>query len=240
MTRPPAPRKQPGQVTTPAGRVEVLDAGRAAAVQRRRADSEQCRQRVLAVLAAMRRSRQVLSDAEITRRAAVNLQYLQRHRDLKAEAETIRAHLAQDRPRAAAATAARKEAALEVENRMLLEQNAALQRTLQKVQNELRTLRASELGARLRDGLNARSLRDTEIEELRKQRDAALAAGRQAETAMQALRNVNQRLMVENSRLIAADIPGPTQGGKGDSSPADTSDACSPTAVRVDPQSSAP
>jgi FtsZ-binding cell division protein ZapB len=159
----------------------------------------------------MRKSRQALSDAEITRRAAVNPQYLQRHRDLKAEAETVRAHLAQDGPRAAAAATARKEAALEVENRMLLEQNAALQRTLHEVQNELRTLRAHELGARLRDGLDAHSLRDTEMEELREQRDAALAASRQAETAMQALRNVNQRLMIENSRLIAADAPEPTR-----------------------------
>ncbi|MFH9821451.1 hypothetical protein [Streptomyces sp. NPDC017230] len=211
MTRPAAPRKQTRRATVPAGRAEVLDAGRAAAVRRRRADSEQCRQRVLAVLAAMRKSRQALSDAEITRRAAVNPQYLQRHRDLKAEAETVRAHLAGDGPRAATAATARKEAALEVENRMLLEQNAALQRTLREVQKELRTLRAHELGARLRDGLDARSVRDTEMEELCEQRDAALAASRQAETAMQALRNVNQRLMVENSRLIAADAPEPTR-----------------------------
>lgn len=207
MTRPAAPRTQPGHAPIPAGRAKALDAGRAAAVERRRADSERCRQRVLDVLAAMRRSRQALSDAEITRRAAVNPQYLQRHRDLKAEAETVRAHLAQDRPQAAAAATARKEAALEVENRMLLEQNAALQRTLHEVQNELRTLRAHNLGARLRDGLNASSMRDTEMDDLREQRDAALAAGRQAETAMQALRNVNQRLMIENSRLIAADTP---------------------------------
>ncbi|MGW4074531.1 hypothetical protein ACWELB_13580 [Streptomyces asiaticus] len=159
----------------------------------------------------MRKSRHALSDAEITRRAAVNPQYLQRHRDLKAEAETVRAYLAKDGARAAAAAAARKEVALEVENRMLLEQNAALQQNLREVQDELRALRAYELGARLRDGLNARSLRDTEMEELREQRDAALAAARQAETAMQALRNVNQRLMVENSRLIAADAPEPTR-----------------------------
>lgn len=162
---------------------------------------------VLDVLAAMRKNRQALSDAEITRRADVNPQYLQRHRDLKAEAEAVRAHLAQDRPRAAAAATARKEAALEAENRMLLEHNAALQRALQEVQNELRTLRAHDLSARLRDGLNARSMRDTEMEELRRQKDAALAAGRQAETAMQALRNVNQRLMIENSRLVAAVTP---------------------------------
>lgn len=147
MTRLAAPRTQPGRAPIPASRVEVLDAGRAAAVRRRRADSEQCRQRVLNVLAAMRKSRQALSDAEITQRAAVNPQYLQRHRDLKAEAEAVRAHLAQDGPRAAAAATARKEAALEIENRMLLEQNAALQLTLRDVQNELRTLRAHELGA---------------------------------------------------------------------------------------------
>ncbi|MFC8715507.1 hypothetical protein ACFUCQ_37220 [Streptomyces sp. NPDC057197] len=159
----------------------------------------------------MRKSRQTLTDAEITRRAAVNPQYLQRHRDLKAEAETVRAHLAQDRPRAAAAATARKEAALDVENRMLLEQNAALQRILKEVQDELRRLRAHKLGAHLRDGLGARSLRDTEMEELRAQRDAALAASRQAETATQALCNANQRLMVENSRLIAAAAPEPTR-----------------------------
>ncbi|MFE7812315.1 hypothetical protein ACFU5P_10135 [Streptomyces sp. NPDC057433] len=160
----------------------------------------------------MRKSRQPPSDAEITRRAAVNPRCLQRHRDLKAEAESIRAHLAQDRPRAAAAATARKKAALEVENRMPLEQVAALQLALNEVQGELRTLRAHELGARLRDGLTARSLRDTETEELRGQRDAALlAAGRQAEAAVQALRNVNQRLMVENSRLIAPDVAEPTR-----------------------------
>jgi hypothetical protein len=94
---------------------------------------------------------------------------------------------------------------------MLLEQNAALQKTLHEVQKELRTLRGHELGARLRDGLNARSLRDKEMEELREQRDAALAVSRQAETALLALRNVNQRLMVENSRLIAVGAPQPTQ-----------------------------
>lgn len=172
----------------------------------------------------MRKSRQALSDAEITRRAAVNPQYLQRHRDLKAEAEIVRAHLARDGPRAAAAATARKEAALEVENRMLLEQNAALQRTLHEVQNELRTLRAHELGTRLRDGLDPRAPRDTELEELREQRDAALAASRQAETAMQALRNVNQRLMVENSPLIAANASEPPRtAGRQPSGP---SEAC--------------
>ncbi|WP_369253752.1 hypothetical protein [Streptomyces sp. R35] len=56
--------------------------------------------------------------------------------DLKAEAETVRAHLAQDRPRAAATATARNDAALEVENRMLLEQNAALQRTRNCASNE--------------------------------------------------------------------------------------------------------
>lgn len=203
MTRPAAPRK-PGKATIPAARVEILDAGRAAAVQRRRADSEQCRQRVLTVLAAMRKSRQALSDAEITRRAAVNPQYLQRHRDLKAQAETVRAHLAKDQPRATAAATARKEAALEVENRMLLEQNAALRRDLEEAQSQLRVLRVQALGARTRDGLGLSAACDAELEELRRQRDAALAASQRAEADLTALRNVNQRLIVENSRLIEA------------------------------------
>lgn len=72
MTRPPAAGKQPDRASIPASRAAVLDAVRTAAVRRRRADSEQCRQRVLDVLAAMRKSRQALSDAEITRRACVN------------------------------------------------------------------------------------------------------------------------------------------------------------------------
>jgi hypothetical protein len=42
------------------------------------------------------------------------------------------------------------------------------------------------------------------MEELRQQRDAALAASKRAEADLTALRNVNQRLMVENSRLLEA------------------------------------
>ncbi|MFC8176671.1 hypothetical protein [Streptomyces sp. NPDC057325] len=103
----------------------------------------------------MRKSHQILTDAEITRRTAVDPQRLQCHRDLEAEAEAVRAHLAQERPRTAAAATARKEAPLVVENRMLLEQNAALQRILKEVHDELRRLRAHELGARLRDGRGA-------------------------------------------------------------------------------------
>ncbi|MFF7964986.1 hypothetical protein ACFZC3_06415 [Streptomyces sp. NPDC007903] len=57
----------------------------------------------------------------------------------------------------------------------------------------------------------AASERDTEMDGLREQGDAALAAGRQAEIALQALRNVNQRLMVENSWLIAPDALDPTR-----------------------------
>ncbi|MFF2131677.1 hypothetical protein ACFVW1_41230 [Streptomyces olivochromogenes] len=183
-------------------RTAVLDAGRAAAARRRRADSERCRQRVRTILATMRTSRTPLSDAEITRRADVNPQYLQRHRDLKAEAEAVRAHLASDGPRAAAAASARKEASLEVENRMLLEQNADLRQNLEEARAQLRALRVQELGARARDGLGLPAARDAEMEELRKQRDAALAAGQRAEADLAALRNVNQRLMVENSRLL--------------------------------------
>jgi hypothetical protein len=183
-------------------RTAVLDAGRAAAVERRRSDSERCRQDVLGVLAAMRKNRTPLSNAEIARRAGVNPQFLQRHRDLRAEAETVRAHLAGDRPRAAAAATARKEAALETENKVLLEQNAALRQSLAEVQAELRAIRLDQLGARARDGLHSSPARDAELDDLRNQRDAALASSQLAEADLAALRNLNQRLMVENSRLL--------------------------------------
>jgi hypothetical protein len=151
---------------------------------------------VLDVLAAMRKSRTPLPDAEITRRAGANPQYLQRHRDLKAEAEAIRAHLADDPSRAATAASARKEAALEVENRMLLEQNTALRQSLDEVQAELRAIRVEQLGARARDGLSLPPARNAELDDLRKQRDAALATSKRAEADLMALRNANQRLMV--------------------------------------------
>lgn len=75
----------------------------------------------------------------------------------------------------------------------------------------LRFGRARAPGARLRDGLGARSPRGTQRAASRERRDAAPAAGRRAETAMRALRNVDQRLMVENDRLIAAAAPEPTR-----------------------------
>lgn len=185
-------------------RTVVLDAGRAAAVQQRRSDSARCRQRVLDVLAAMRKSRIPLSDAEITRRAGVHPQYLQRHRDLKAEAAAVRAHLAGDPPRAAAAASSRREATLQLENRMLLEQNAALRLSLGEVQAELRAIRIEQLAARARDGLSILSARDGDLDEMRRQRDTALASSRRAEADLVSLRNVNQRLMVDNSRLLQA------------------------------------
>lgn len=185
-------------------RTVVLDAGRAAAVQQRRSDSEHCRQRVLDVLAAMRKSRISLSDAEITRRAGVNPQYLQRHRDLKAETTAARAHLADDSPRAAAAASSRREATLQLENRMLLEQNAALRLSLGEVQAELRAIRIEQLAARARDGLSNLPARDGDLDEMRKQRDTALTSNRRAEADLVSLRNVNQRLMVDNSRLLQA------------------------------------
>ncbi|MEJ8639800.1 hypothetical protein [Streptomyces sp. MS2.AVA.5] len=165
---------------------------------------------MLDVIASMRKTRTPLPDAEITRRAGVNPQYLQRHRDLKAEAEVVRAHLADNRPRAAAAAAARKEAALEVESRMLLEQNQALRRDLETVRSELRTIRTRDLAAAARGDLDALPHRDAALEELRKERDQALAVGRRAEADLVALRSVVQRLMAENTRLLGGqtDAPG--------------------------------
>jgi hypothetical protein len=195
------PRPRPG-ASAEAARAGALEAGREAAVARRRADSEKCRRRVLDVITGMRKTRTPLSDADITRRAGVNPQYLQRHRDLKAEAEVVRAHLADSRPRAAAAQAARKEAALVVENRMLLEQNQALRRDLETARSELRSIRTHDLAAAARGDLAALPHRDTALEELCKERDQAVAAGRRTEADLMALRSVVQRLMAENTRLL--------------------------------------
>jgi hypothetical protein len=63
-----------------------------------------------------------------------------------AEAAAVRAHLAADLT--AAAAAARTEAALQVENRMLLEQNEQLRRDLAAAQTALRLLRVTELAER--------------------------------------------------------------------------------------------
>jgi hypothetical protein len=180
------PQERPGASAGPA-RASALEAGREAAVARRRADSEKCRRHVLDVIVGMRKTRTPLSDADITRRAAVNPQYLQRHRDLKAEAEVVRAHLADSRPRAAAAQAARKEATLEVENRMLLEQNQALRRDLETVRSELRSIRTRDLAVAARGDLAALPHRDTALEELRMERDQATAAERCAEADLVAL-----------------------------------------------------
>jgi hypothetical protein len=54
-------------------------------------------------------------------------------------------------------------------------------------------LRVQELGARARDGLGLPDTRDTEMSELRKQRDTALVAHQRAKTDLTALRNVNRR-----------------------------------------------
>jgi hypothetical protein len=186
-------------------RGQVLQAGRDSAVARRRADSQRCRDRVAEVIETMRRTRTPLSDAEITRRARVNRQYLQRHRDLKARAAKIRADLDGATARAAVAARSEREAALVAENGMLVEQNAQLHRNLETVRGELQTLRVQELAASAA-GVLAGRLPDADatLEHLRCERDEALAALRSAESDLAALRNLNQRLMVENSNLLQA------------------------------------
>jgi hypothetical protein len=188
-----------------AGRQEVLQAGRAAAVARRRADSERCRLRVADVIEEMRRARTPLSDAEITRRAQVNGQYLQRHRDLKVRAAAVRAEIVGDIHQAAAAARSETEAALAVENGMLVEQNAQLRRELEAARAELRALRVQQL-AESAAGVVAGRMHYAaeETDRLRRERDEAIAARRSAEADIAALRNLNQRLMVENSRLLEA------------------------------------
>ncbi|WP_159104245.1 hypothetical protein [Streptomyces sp. CdTB01] len=93
---------------------------------------------------------------------------------------------------------------------MLLEQNQALRRDLETVRFELRTIRTRDLATAVRGDLTALPRRDIALEELRKERDQALAAGRLAEADLVVLRSVVQRLMPENTRLLGgpSDTPG--------------------------------
>jgi hypothetical protein len=202
-----------GVVGRPGGKArrEILDTGRAAAVDRRRADSQRCRSRVADVIAAMQQARISLTDAEITRRAGVNTQYLQRHRDLKARAAAVRALLEGAADRAAAAARSDREEAIAVENGMLIEQNTQLRRDLETIRAELRILRAQELASSAAGSLAGR-IDDpgAVIAHLRGERDNALVSLRSTEADLAALRSLNQRLMVENSRLLQAaeQLPG--------------------------------
>ena len=197
-------RNHPAAAVEP-DRGQVLQEGRDAAIARRRADSQRCRDRVAEVIETMRRTRTPLSDAAITRRARVNRQDLQRHRDLKARAAKVRADLDGDAARAAVAARSEREAALAAENGMLVEQNAQLHRDLETARAELRTLRIQELTTSAA-GVLAGRLPESEatVEHLRGERDEALTALRSAEADLAALRNLNQRLMVENSHLLQA------------------------------------
>jgi hypothetical protein len=187
------------------GRGEILENGRSAAIARRRADSQRCRSRVADVIAAMQQACTPLTDAEITRRARVNALYLQRHRDLKARAAAVRAALEGAADRAAAAARSEREEALAVENGMLIEQNEQLRREIETIRAELRGLRTQELVASAAGTLVGRiDDPDAAIAHLRSERDKALASLRSAEADLAALRNLNQRLMVENSRLLQA------------------------------------
>jgi hypothetical protein len=148
----------------------------------------------------MRRRKVPLTDVEITRQAGVNPQYLQRHRDLRARAQVVRADLAGQQAQAALAVRSETEAALQVENCVLLEQNTKLRSDLAIARSELKVLRAAELAAGI--------AREASPEErtLRSNLEQAEAAARQARSEIVTLRNLNQRLMIENSRLL--DGPG--------------------------------
>lgn len=57
---------------------------------------------------------------------------------------------------------------------MLIDQSAALRQSLNEVQVELRAIRLDQLGARARDRLGVPATPNSELDDLRKQRDAAL------------------------------------------------------------------
>ncbi|MFF9090971.1 hypothetical protein ACF1BE_32265 [Streptomyces sp. NPDC014991] len=88
---------------------------------------------------------------------------------------------------------------------MLLEQNAALRRDLDTARAELRALRVRDLAAGARGEHVATLDANPEVEELRRERDQALAAAQRGETDLLSLRNVVQRLMMENTRLLGGE-----------------------------------
>jgi hypothetical protein len=188
-------------------RQRILQAGRKAAAASRRADSQSCRARVTAVIDDMRRRRTPLGDAEITRRARVNAQYLHRHRDLKIHAEQVRSVLLGDTGRHAAATQSATERAPRTENAMLAEQNTHLRQRLNEVGAELRQLRIDSLAATATGVRSGRVPRDAAVAELQQRLDGTQAVLRAAEADLVAVRNLNQRLLIENSMLIDVQDP---------------------------------
>ncbi|MFD3492661.1 hypothetical protein ACFWWB_19195 [Streptomyces sp. NPDC058690] len=89
-----------------------------------------------------------------------------------------------------------------MENRMLLEQNQALRRDLETARADPRAIRIRDLAAAAQGDLACLPHRDAEVEELRKERDQALAAVRRCEADLAAQRNITQRLMADNTRLL--------------------------------------
>lgn len=184
-------------------RDDILAAGRQAAVSRRKADSDACRQRVEGVITEMKRRREVLTDAAITRRAHVNAQYLQRHQDLRALADAVRAEVRGSKLEAEAAARAGAAAHVGIENKMLLEQNKHLREELDAAIEELKRARATTLAARS-SAVVAPAIDDPVVllEQAVAEREAALQEVRRLELEVVALRNMNQRLMMDNSRLL--------------------------------------
>jgi hypothetical protein len=202
-----APSASPpiGPVVVPAvpDRTAVLAAGREAARSRRQADSGICRDRVTRVIDEMKRTGEPLSDTAITRRAQVHNQYLQRHEDLKAFAASIRADVADRNLEAALARRSEGEVAMAVENRMLTEQNRQLSADLKVVLAELKMLRAEGLGSRANLTIAGRpDDLETVNDRLREERDAALRDSQEAHTKLVSVHTVNQKLMIENTRLL--------------------------------------
>jgi hypothetical protein len=94
---------------------------------------------------------------------------------------------------------------------MLVEQNTQLQRDLHTAHVELRQQRAHELASAATGVLTGHASPDVAVTELQRQLDETRAALRTTEADLAALRNLNQRLMIENSRLLDAEGSTPNQ-----------------------------
>ena len=180
----------------------VLAVGRQAAVASRRADGDACRSRVLRVIDSMKRHNELLSDAEILRRANVNTQYMQRHKDLKIISARIRSEIVDSGLDQAALRRAEVEVALEVENAMLTRQNHKLSKEVETLVGALKSARAELLASGTTGARPEADATSQRVSQLEAEADRWEGDLRQLELENASLRNLNRRLLLENTRLL--------------------------------------
>jgi hypothetical protein len=150
----------------------------------------------------MKRHNELLSDAEILRRANVNTQYMQRHKDLKIISARIRSEIVDSGLDQAALRRAEVEVALEVENAMLTRQNHKLSKEVETLVGALKSARAELLASGTTGARPEADATSQRVSQLEAEADRWEGDLRQLELENASLRNLNRRLLLENTRLL--------------------------------------